>query len=164
MFDLPLEFRIAAFVALIGLIIYGVRKSGGNAQDREAKLAQSTGWLKDDDVSLEDTFVVADRHLATARSGSHVRLQYGEKGRLTLIRSVTRKKETRFCARYEFLDPDEALAAAMMGVKNAKIEKPKPEVLELWFDGDYVAFKRSVQALFEGVDPIPGKTQLTWVC
>ncbi|MEL7344873.1 MAG: hypothetical protein AAFN59_08425 [Pseudomonadota bacterium] len=164
MIELPFELQVAGFVAILLLIAYGVRKSASAAGNREAKLAPDKGWLSDEEVSLSDALVVADRHLSTARSGSNVRLQYGKQGCLTLIRRVTRKKETTFGARWEFWEPDDALAEAMTTTKGARLEIPKPEVLELWFDADYVTFKRTVETLFDRVPVIVGKTHLTWVC
>lgn len=163
MLNLSNEWKILAAVALIALIAYGFRKSAGSAFDREAKKTPPKGWLSDD-VTLEDALDVADRHLIAARSAANVRLQYGLHGCLTLIRRVNRKRETRYLLRWEFWEPDTALADALQATPEVRIEAPKPEVLELWFDGDYVRFKRTVQDLFGGMDTVPGNTHLTWVC
>lgn len=159
-----MNWQIAAVIAMLALIIYSTRKSASMAGDRIAKTAPPKGWISDDEVSLADALDVADRHLITARSGSNVRLQYGYGGCLTLLRRVSRRRETGYVARWEFWESNPELEAAMKAVRSGELKTPKPEVLELWFDGDYVAFKRTVEALFETLDPVEGNTHLTWNC
>ena len=113
---------------------------------------------------IDEALAVADRHLASARAGANVRLQYGKRGCLTLIRQNPRNGAPGFLARWEFWKPDEALARRLMDLPAADFDHPKRDVLELVFKDDYLSFRNAIRDAFESRDILPGEMHLTWNC
>ncbi len=153
---------VAALV--LAVIYFLLRHRLQNAADaRSSIFSQSKGWVRGD-ARLSDALDVARRHLSNARSGSNVRLQYGQIGCLTLLRKVDRSRATAFVLRWEFWRPNPDLAKRLMSFSALALERPKQDTLELTFEGDYLAFEQAVGAAFETEDIVVGNMHLTWNC
>ena len=126
-------------------------------------IRQPKGWLKSE-ARIEEALRVADRHLPTARPGANVRLQYGKSGCLTMIRRKPRGGDGGYLARWEFWQPDEALARRLLEAGAEEVKRPGRDVLELRFGEDYLSFRKAMSDTFSGRKIETGNMHLTWNC
>jgi len=144
----------------LALIAWRLRRRIAGLDD---SLRQPKGWISAD-ASLEEALAVADRHLATGRTGANVRLQYGRAGCLTMLRATWQTDRSGFVARWEFWRRDEDLARRLIALPAETAESPKPDVLELWFGEDYLSFRQAMSDAFSDMDIETGNMHLTWNC
>ena len=144
----------------LSVLAYRLRKTF-SAQNES--LRHPKGWITPA-ARIEEALEVADRHLATARAGANVRLQYGQAGCLTMIRSKPRGGSAGFVARWEFWRPDEALAHRLLNLPAARIDRTGRAVLELAFPDDYLRFRQAMLDAFGNRGIEVGNMHLTWNC
>ncbi|MDJ1007265.1 MAG: hypothetical protein QNJ13_05510 [Paracoccaceae bacterium] len=153
---------LLGLLGLVGLALLAQRLRRQISETDES-LRHPKGWVRGG-ARLEEALLVMDRHLAQARAGANVRLQYGQAGCLTLLRQRPRAGAPGYLARWEFWRPDEALARALLDLPATEVARPRREVLELSFGDDYLSFRQAMSDAFGQKRIEPGNMHLTWNC